>query len=403
MLGIKSLSLSKQKRTTFTKKLEGSALDSATIDLLRFPMALFVIFIHMPFMPTAPVWAEFPLLSGWGIYNFITVVFMRVVAQIAVPVFFLISGFLFFRNMQEWSWGKYREKLKTRVRTLLIPYILWTTLLLVILALPTFLRWLTGNGLFSEFIDRISGFSWHMYWDSKPWTWESSHLDWLGNQVRAGSPEIGPLWFLRDLIIMIAASPIIYFIVRKGGIFTMLVLGLCYVSRIWFPVEEGQITSVFYYTLGAWLSINSICLTNWVHRHRRLIVSTVVVLLIPCAWYAGKVTPVGQNIYPFFVLAGTLCAFYIAACCIKRYNLRANRVLISSCFFIYAVHLLPIPAIFSPLRQCYSFLLRIFGHGIGDLAAFLTTPILCACLCTAIYLIGKRFFPKITGVLSGSR
>lgn len=305
--------------------------------------------------------------------------------------------------MQEWSWEKYRGKLKSRGHTLLIPYILWITLLLTILALPPLLRWLSGHGPFSEFIDRVSGFSWHMYWDSKPWLWESNHLDWLGNQVKAGSPEIGPLWFLRDLMIMVAASPAIYFIVRKGGIFTVCLLGLCYISRIWFPIEEGQITGVFYYTLGAWLAINSICLTDWVYRRRKLIIAATVTLLIPCVWYAGKVTPTGQNIYPFFVLAGTLCSFYLAAYCVNSYNLRANRLLVSSCFFVYAIHLLPIPIVFSPLKQCHMLLLRIFGHGIGDLAAFLMAPVLCASLCVIVYVLSKRLFPKLTGLFSGSR
>lgn len=76
--------------------LDRAKLQSATIDLLRFPMAVAVVMIHMNphVMPLGE--ADFPLLSGDGLYNVVALGISHVLSRIAVPVFFLISGLLFF-------------------------------------------------------------------------------------------------------------------------------------------------------------------------------------------------------------------------------------------------------------------------------------------------------------------
>ena len=47
------------------------------------------------------------------------------VPSIAVPGFFIISSYLFFRDV---SWGEIPDKMTRRVRSVLIPYIVWNTL-----------------------------------------------------------------------------------------------------------------------------------------------------------------------------------------------------------------------------------------------------------------------------------
>jgi len=47
------------------------------------------------------------------------------IAQVAVPLFMIIAGALFFRNYEQ---AKYGQKIKKRVKTLLVPYLTWNTL-----------------------------------------------------------------------------------------------------------------------------------------------------------------------------------------------------------------------------------------------------------------------------------
>lgn len=85
---------------------------SKTISFLRFPLIILVVFIHVPRLP-----------GGGEIYSYVTTLLSVKVASIAVPCFFLISGLLFFDT--SFNFKKYILKLRKRIVTLLIPYILW--------------------------------------------------------------------------------------------------------------------------------------------------------------------------------------------------------------------------------------------------------------------------------------
>ena len=71
-----------------------SKLLSSTIDLIRFPLAIMVIFIHMNPRVVNLIDADFNFFSGRGIYNVMRIIGSHVLSSIAVPTFFLISGFL---------------------------------------------------------------------------------------------------------------------------------------------------------------------------------------------------------------------------------------------------------------------------------------------------------------------
>ena len=89
------------------------------ISWLMFLFSIFVIWVHS---------YNVDLFSGgardgiWSladrIENFVSVG----LGQIAVPGFFLLSSYLFFRNF---SWDKLVGKWKSRVFSVLIPYVVW--------------------------------------------------------------------------------------------------------------------------------------------------------------------------------------------------------------------------------------------------------------------------------------
>lgn len=53
--------------------------------------------------------------------------YMYNLSECAVPVFFFISAFLFYRTYNG-TWANYKEKISRRVRSLFIPYIIFCTL-----------------------------------------------------------------------------------------------------------------------------------------------------------------------------------------------------------------------------------------------------------------------------------
>ena len=69
------------------------------------------------------------------------------IVRVAVPIFFLISGYLFFYNFVP-SMEKWKYKFKSRFHSLFIPYVIWCTGWLIILYLVELLP--IGRALFSD-------------------------------------------------------------------------------------------------------------------------------------------------------------------------------------------------------------------------------------------------------------
>lgn len=90
------------------KSLEFSRLSNA----IKVPMIILVIFVH-----------ENLNLERDGYLGLL----LAAMANVSVPVFFLISGYYFFKG-EELGKDVYLSKLKKRIRTLLLPYLLWNLL-----------------------------------------------------------------------------------------------------------------------------------------------------------------------------------------------------------------------------------------------------------------------------------
>ena len=77
------------------KHIEYNNIISRTIDVLRFPLAVMVVFIHVNPSTTSVSNTDFSILSAHGIYNISGILFSNIITHLAVPTFFLISGYLF--------------------------------------------------------------------------------------------------------------------------------------------------------------------------------------------------------------------------------------------------------------------------------------------------------------------
>ena len=89
---------------------------SKSISLLRFPLVLMVVFIHSGGI------GEFHteifninMLSNIHVYDIIRILVSRILCQVAVPLFFLISGYLFYSKFDKhnWNWSIWIQKLKS--------------------------------------------------------------------------------------------------------------------------------------------------------------------------------------------------------------------------------------------------------------------------------------------------
>ena len=95
---------------------------SKTMTYLRFPLIIAVVFIHTQLGETIINGESVAEESKFIIHDILFHIITNELARIAVPLFFFISGFLFFYKTDSFTLEKYKNKLKKRFRTLLIPY-----------------------------------------------------------------------------------------------------------------------------------------------------------------------------------------------------------------------------------------------------------------------------------------
>ena len=172
-------------------------LQSKVIAFLRFPLIVLVLTIHCDITTLGGDWASVPYAS-----KIIEVISQRV-ATIAIPIFFFISGYLFFKT-GKFTTDIYLGKLARRVQSLLVPYFLWNLLLLLLAIIV---------GLFTNRVpilgvpmDQMS------FLDGLKAFWDISLVK--GGSSAIAAPIDVPLWFMRDLMVVMVCSPIVFWAVK---------------------------------------------------------------------------------------------------------------------------------------------------------------------------------------------
>jgi surface polysaccharide O-acyltransferase-like enzyme len=184
-------------------------LQSKTIDWLRFPLAVAVVFIHSGASSFAYMQRiDFSSLSGMEIYRLIGSWGAIVLPGIAVPCFFMFSGFLFFLKIKTWNKSVYTNKIKSRFKTLIIPYLLWNLITVFVNMVQSFIKmdgsiWIFLNDLYDKGLGRI-------FWDFG----DLGGTNLLGWVVPGDCPYLVSMWFLKNLIIITLLSPLVYYFIK---------------------------------------------------------------------------------------------------------------------------------------------------------------------------------------------
>lgn len=356
------------------------AVLSKTIMFLRLPLIVAVVVIHTSL---GDVMINGTLLVHEGqfpIYALLHHIVTNELARIAVPLFYFTSGFLFFYH-SDFSIEIYGQKLKKRARTLLIPYIFWN----IVVFLLFLLTQLFFSSMTSGRSKLITDYDW---------------LDWLNLfwDHRDGMPICYQFWFIRDLMVVILFTPILHCIIKYCKILGVFALGGLWLFDLWFDITGFSITAFFFFSFGAWFSINKHNFTVDFRSMRWTTTFIYLALVVLDTWlWNFKITDYAF-IHKIGIIVGIVTIISWIAYGIKKNHLHASAFLAGSSFFVYAYHGMPEALVvkywvklLSPISEWMLivgyFLIPLFIVGIG----------------VGIYALLHKYFPTLTALVTGGR
>ncbi|MDE7412468.1 MAG: acyltransferase [Muribaculaceae bacterium] len=356
-------------------------LQSQVINYLRFPLIIGVLFIHnSDFMNLG----ENIDIEGHT-YESITIIidlFSNTLASVAVPIFFFISGFLFFYRLPNFTLSLYKTKLLKRINTLLIPYLFWNLLLFLVYLLASKLTVIKAlfntNAIDSGLFSALLG---------------------IPSDQGMTYPIVYPFWFIRDLMVCVIISPILFFIITKTRHIGIILLGIAWYIGFKIPYlgyRGFSTTALFFFSLGAWFSCYN---KNIIVTVRELKFFGIIYPLVIIAEMLTKHLSINPYIHSLGIVSGAIFWFLIASYLIEIKKLKPIPILTSASFFIFAIHE---PWLLVTLRKLTLSLLHPTSPYIHLLLYFATIAIV-TFIAIGIYYVLKKIAPKFTNLITGNR
>lgn len=269
------------------------------------------------------------------------------ITSIAVPFFFLMSGFFFFKGVDV-TYKDTISKIKRRCKTLLVPFLVWGAINTVILQVSDPSRYGLLDGLLF------------------------THL-----------------WYVRDLLFFVLFTPFLAFLRNKATF--LLCLVLVALAVLWQPVDNVFPSSegMFFFTLGCAIRQNVLLkLTS----HISLAFLVILWVVIPFVYPIGQ-TLVWQKVYIF---SGVLLLWIFS----QKMPIEITRLIKNIapyCFFIYCAHLYVLKAMKVTLASMFR------DNDAISLVCFFLIPIIVSVLLLSAGVFLKKHCHTTFALLTGFR
>jgi len=351
---------------------------SQRIDLLRFPLIVGVVLIHA--YETSVSLASGAI--GTSQTNFVTEFVRNLISQgfarTAVPLFFLMSGYLFFLGF-DFTMEKYFEKLKSRIKTLLIPFLFWNVATLVLIALAQAIP--ATQVLFSGRNASISSYG---------------ISDYLTAIFGIGRMPIAyQFWFIRDLMLLILLSPVINLANKHGSIPFIFLLLVCWLLGVW-PVYAPSDEATFFFCTGAVLGASG---TGLFINDRYGV--AVIAAYLPIV--VADVLFIQEAFHPYLhrlgVVLGVVAALFLTKLILASRHLKSALLSLSAAsFFVYATHE---PLLTVARKVAYKIMAP--QSSLLVLALYFVIPTLVITFLVVAYRILWGISPRIVSIVTGGR
>lgn len=338
---------------------------SVAISRLRFPLTVMIVMFHCYcFQPAGSL----------SLYATAAYPFGLTLGETGVPAFFFISGFLFF-----YSQRPYADKMRTRLRTLVVPYVLWNALVLLAyaaLSIAGHPQDIAGKSIADYgVVDYVRAFI--------------DRGDFSGGN---GQPMLCPYWYVRNLVLLCIVSPLLRPLL--SGVKGLAVIAVLFAWWIVLPYNGMVAQSLLFFSLGAWFSINKVnplgaCTDRfmpWLTAAWGALFVLDIVL--------NRVTPVQGGLYVHRVVLVTTIFVLLHRASRVRWRMLDNKTLAGSSFWIYTTHY-PLVLAISSVHPA--------GDSWAQLCFYFFSVAAVVTVCLLAYKILGRVAPRLLAVTIGNR
>lgn len=278
--------------------------------VVSFVLSLFVFFIHF---------VVFSAFRNVGKAFDATVKVLMPFTHVAVPLFFMISGAMFFRD---YSFSLTLKKWKKRFFTLVVPYLFWNSVWYLV-------------GLFGYYTP-IAAFTGGVK------VAFSAETAMKGIFLHA---QFLPFWFMKYLIVFVALSPVIFLFIRQKWSGIAVIVGMYAL----YALEVLESEMIIYYMIGSWIGLHGFaCFST--RKQKKYAFAGFAVYLICCVvhYFEPKFVELCSVRWIYPVITAVSCyAFWIS---FDRFELKRYPRFMKESFLIYAMHSLVGAAIAKVLR-----------------------------------------------------
>lgn len=350
---------------------------SYKINTLSLISIILVLYIHSHnlFIVDLGMIRESSLIKELNVFfqNFVS----GALSRVAIPIFFVISGFFLFKKF---SYKSYFEILKKRFFTLFIPYLFWSAL--VVLIFYTLQSFAFSKVFFTRIL--ISDLNYY----------ELFRMIFL-------EPKNYPLWFLRDLIMLVVFSPVIFYLLKKYKyiyLIILVILWLFFYPKVNTSFSMYKPDVLLFFSIGAYLALFKEEALNFQISNTQLFflfLSYLTLLL----WITALVLQEGiLFLIPILLLKLSIIIGILTLWFFLDYiKLTKIYFITNFTFIIYVFH--------EPLLTIYKkIFFSIFGNNsLVSLLAYIFVPVLTILTVTLFGYILKKYFFKISKVILGNR
>ena len=351
------------------KNLPYEQLQSDTIKLVRLPLIIGVVMVHASLEGIVIGGEQFINILDFPVYDYYKF-FIDKVLGVRIPLYFFISGYLFFNRADSFGFADYKKKIRRRTDTLLIPYLSWTIITILILLLQ--------QQVFSEFSSGA----------------QKSILDWNFYDVYNafwGDPISVSLWFVRDLFSIMLLSPALYWLIKRFKMLPVILFTLA-----WIIFEKRTLCGFAFFGMGAYFSITKRNFVRTFAPYSWKIYG--IFALLACGLFFLKGTLFEPYFNRLMTPVGSICVVLICSHLLYKNVCKPSDTLANASFFIYMYHCLvinPLLKVVVKLVPMESSFILIFMH------ILCTTVIVFVGL--GMYLLIRKYSPLLLKLLSGGR